>query len=124
MSRKAAEQLTPLAKHTAMPFTKIAVEVTVVPEIVFALSELPVALPKVSVEKEAVLAFKLTPVAFVNPSEPVNKFVEVTEAKVEEPVTFKSPATLRVPVTLDDAATNPPKNCAVVVVKLPRAVTD
>src|SRR5688572_32507391 len=88
-----------------MPFTKIAVEVTVVPEIVFAFKELPVALPKVSVEKLAVLAFRETPVAFVNPREPVNKFVEVTEAKVEEPVTFKSPATLRVPVTEEEAAT-------------------
>jgi hypothetical protein len=43
---------------------------------------------------------------------------------VLDPVTFKSPATLRVPVTEEEAATNPPKNWAVVVVKLPRAVTD
>lgn len=40
------------------------------------------------------------------------------------PVTFKVPATLSVPVTELDAATNPPKNSTVVVVKLPRAVTD
>ncbi len=34
------------------------------------------------------------------------------------------PATAKVPVTEEEAATNPPKNWAVVVVKLPRAVTD
>lgn len=112
-----------MARHTAIPFTKIAVEVTVVADKVLAFSEAPVAEPNVRVLKEAVLAFKETPVAVVKPRLPVKRFVLVTEAKVEEPVTLRSPATLRVPVTELDAATNPPKNWAVVVVKLPRAVT-
>jgi hypothetical protein len=124
VSRNAAEQFVPFARQTAIPFTKIAVEVTVVADNVLAFKELPVALPKERVPRDAVFALREEPVALVKPSEPVNRLVEVTEAKVEEPVTFKSPATLSVPVTEELAATNPPKNWAVVVVKLPRAVTD
>lgn len=124
MSRKAAEQLMPFARHTAMPFTNIAVEVTVVAERVEAFKELPVALPKVRVPIVPALVLSVVPVAVVKPREPVKRLVEVTAARVLDPVTFKSPATLRVPVTEEEAATNPPKNWAVVVVKLPRAVTD
>ena len=107
-----------------MPFTNIAVEVTVVAERVEALREFPVALPNVRVPIEAALALRVVPVAEVKPRELVKRLVEVTEARVEEPVTFKSPATLSVPVTLEEAATNPPKNWAVVVVNEPLAVTD
>ncbi len=51
-------------------------------------------------------------------------FVKLMPWALVSPVTFKVPATLSVPVTDEEAATNPPKNWAVVVVNDPRAVTD
>jgi hypothetical protein len=72
----------------------------------------------------AVLILADVPEAVVNPSDEVKRDVEVTPTNVVFPVTFNAPATVSVPVTLEEAATNPPKNCAVVVVNDPRAVTD
>lgn len=56
-------QLVPLAKHTAMPPTKIAEEVTVVAESVVALSEVPVALEKlkVAIVPEVLVRFVIEP---------------------------------------------------------------
>jgi hypothetical protein len=72
----------------------------------------------------AVLILADVPEAVVNPSDEVKSEVEVTPTSVVFPVTFKVPATVSVPVTELDAAMNPPKNWAVVVVKEPRAITD
>jgi hypothetical protein len=64
---------------------------------------------------------------FVTPAFVAKRLVVVTAIPV---ATVKStlrsedePTTTNVPVTLEEAATNPPKNWAVVVVKEPRAVT-
>lgn len=90
-------QLVPLAKHTAIPFTNIAVEVTVVAESVLAYKEEPVAFSKlnvaivpevevrvviepftdVSVLMEAMLEISESPVALVKPKLEANRLVLV-----------------------------------------------
>jgi hypothetical protein len=94
--------------------------------VVFASVEEPVttSVPPFNEPMVAKLMFALVPEAVVNPSDEVKRDVDVTPTKVVFPVTFNVPATFSVPVTLEDAATKPPKNCAVVVVNDPRAVTD
>jgi hypothetical protein len=125
VSRPTAAQFVPFARQTAIPPTKRLVVVTVVAERVPTFNELPVALPKVRVPIEPVFAFNVVDVttpAVIVPVTPSEEAVAL--ASVVLPVTFKVPATFNVPVTELDAATNPPKNCAVVVVNDPRAVTD
>lgn len=96
----------------------------------------PVAADKIFVFKEEPVAFKNPSVVFTNkfvavelpndpresdrvvPVAPVkDKFVVVTVEALTVPMTFN------VPVTDDEAATKPPNNWTVVVVKLPRAET-
>jgi hypothetical protein len=140
-----AGQPTPLERQTAKPMT---VAVAKFPE--FAIIVVPLAVlnpsepanndvdvtpasveepvttnvPPFNAPTLAVLIFALVPEAAVKPKEFVNSDVEVTPTKVALPVTLNVPATFKVPVTLEDAATNPPKNSAVVVVNDPRAITD
>jgi len=140
-----AGQPTPLERQTAKPIT---VAVAKLPELAIIEEPLAVVNPSDDVKSEvdvtpasveepvitnvppfnapmlAVLIFALVPEAAVKPNEFVNSDVEVTPASVVLPVTFNVPATFNVPVTLDEAATNPPKNSAVVVEKAPRAITD
>jgi hypothetical protein len=80
--------------------------------VVFASVEEPVTI-SVPPFKEPIVArlmFIDVPDAVVNPSELVNNEVDVTPTRVVFPVTLKAPAMFKVPVTLDEAATNPPKN--------------
>lgn len=60
--------------------------------------------------------------AVVVTADPV-ALVKVTFCKEELPVTLRVPTTFKVPVTLEDAATKPPRSVNVVVVKAPRLVT-
>jgi hypothetical protein len=78
----------------------------------------------VAVAKFPELAMIEEPVAELNESKPVEaKLVDVALWSDVSPVTLSAPATFNVPVTLDEAATKPPKNSSVVVVNDPRAVT-
>jgi hypothetical protein len=143
--RRYAGQPVPFARQTAKPIT-VAVakfpELATIEEPVAELNEskpveaklVDVALwsdvspvtfnvPPFNAPIVAVLMLALVPLAAPNPSEFVNKLVDVTPARVVSPVTLSAPITFNVPVTEDEAATNPPKNSRVVVVNDPRAVT-
>ena len=94
---------------------------------------MPVALRKLRLETvpvaaERMLIFALVAVAVVKLPNVAKRLVVVTEVPVAVvKSTLRSevePTTTKVPVTEELAATNPPKNWAVVVVNEPRAVTD
>ncbi len=97
-------QFVPLARHTAEPFTKMA------------------------------LAFNVEPLALLNPSHTVEVtppnvalfefnvlMVPLVASKFER---VEVPTTVKVEVTVDDEPTKPPYNWRVVVENEPRAVTD
>lgn len=65
-----AGQFVPSARHTFRPFTKSAVVVTVVPEIVVAFNVDPVAFPNSNVATFAVFAINVDPVAEPNVKRP------------------------------------------------------
>lgn len=67
VSRPAAEQFVPLARQTAIPFTNIAVAVTVLAETVRALSVEPVALVKesVAIDPEVEVSVVIVPLELV-----------------------------------------------------------
>ena len=135
-----AGQPTPLERQTAKPMTVAVAKfpefaIIVVPlavlnpsepanndvEVTPASVEEPVItnVPPFNAPTVAVLIFALVPEAAVKPNEFVESAVEVTPASVELPVTFKLPATFNVPVTLDEAATNPPNKVSVDVAIAP-----
>ncbi len=119
---EAAGQLVPFERQTEIPFTKIAVEVTVFAERVSAFSVDPVALVKLKLVMVPVVARRLVEKRFA-----ANKLVVVVLMPVAlvnvTPARVETPVTLRVPVAVMLEAVSPPNKVNVVVVKLPRLDT-
>lgn len=94
------------------------------PRVVFTNKFVAVELPSADRDKDKVVPVAPEKKRFVVVTLVPVTLVKKTPCKNEVPVTLNVPIALNVPVTLEEAATKPPKNCAVVVVKLPRAVAD
>lgn len=85
--------MSPVAKHTLMPFT----------------STDP--------------AFRIEPEALANPSHTVEVAAENEPSVNESEPSVVAPTTVNVEVTVDELPMNPPYNCSVVVANEPRADT-